>query len=1017
MSTISTPSVALQHPHGNSSSSSSSSGFRIHSGNMMASKPASAPVQQSHLGARPQVPHYMTMARSGIPENKIVFKSSPFYKDVQVLSPARLCIEAKEQRTMSVTLPFTVAPMLSVQLRREPDYQIMVFCTSVEGAANPPALMEFPHVCEIKISGRVLEANLRGMKNKPGTVSPANITRLCRLEPAEYNKVEFIYANSPKRYYASVNLVKKSSVAAIVAEIERGKFLSKEQMLRILEDRNKDDDIMATSSTISLKCPLGFQRITIPIRSSYCQHLQCFDAYTFFNLNEQTPTWTCPVCSRMMHSWEEIVVDGYFKDLLNSTPESLENITVQADGSWELPSASSTSGQVIAPSPKKKAAPSDNSVFIIDEDDDDDDEAPAAAAPPPPVKPAKPAIEVIDLISDSEDEGAEETTTMAATTTTASTSTAADPDGDSSMQEAANLLQNMAHATPGPSAAVKTEDLERPAQVENEAVPTAPEAPSLIGSASRSPVASSEASPVISNRMVQTEPMPPHRTSSPAAARTPPVWENSEEMFVNALLNPRKRRQLDDTLDNQNINNMSYENRQRMARLDIRSNASSDRGSSSAMPSPDVVRRSTSSPTPVPSFHELDRRSAGDHHSDYDDATQRTRRDHILSRVAAMPYYENGHADSRAPVTSSHQSYAPVHRSPQHFQNHSSQGSLGRSSRSATKSPPLHHVYNNVTSHPHHHHGSHHTSQQHYHPHHRSTNSPGPDYYSSSSRPPSSGHRAAEATMVSRSNSVGMSRQSSNLTSLPPYGGSSAAWSPTEGGHMNGGSFSAVGNGDRGGHGWGGDHGSAVNLTGSVHLNHSNSPRRISGEEARRTGTASPSSGHYSHSHSHHLPPTSSSSSSQHYASFQSHSQSMQHHQRHRSTDDRWDDQNGGTIKSGGGDHYRTDYNTNGDEGRGIGGYSHGNHSHSQPPPHPQHQHHQQHHYQHQSQQHRPSHHVYSSSQGNGGLSSSGGGGGGYMGDRRRSDDGGGLHVSSGSSSRDDEAPIFPNGIRGARAR
>lgn len=245
-----------------------------------------------------------------------------------------------------------------------------------------------------------------------------------------------------------------------------------------------------------------------------------------------------------------VEITSYFKDLLNSTPESLENITVQADGSWELPSASSTSGQVIAPSPKKKSAPSDNSVFVIDEDDDDDDEAPAAAAAAPttPVKPAKPAIEVIDLISDSEDEGAEETTTTAATTATASTSTAADADGDSSMQEAANLLQNMAHATPGPSAAVKTEDLERPAPVENETVPTAPEAPSLIGSVSRSPVASSEASPVISNRMVQTEPMPPHRTASPAAARTPPVWENSEEMFMNALLNPRKRRQLDGTV-------------------------------------------------------------------------------------------------------------------------------------------------------------------------------------------------------------------------------------------------------------------------------------------------------------------------------------------------------------------------------------------------------------------------------------------------------------------------------------
>lgn len=92
VSTISTPSVALQHPHGNSSSSSSSSGYRIHSGNMMTPKPAPTSVQQSHMGVRPQVPHYMTMGRSGIPENKIVFKSSPFYKDIQVLSPARLCI-------------------------------------------------------------------------------------------------------------------------------------------------------------------------------------------------------------------------------------------------------------------------------------------------------------------------------------------------------------------------------------------------------------------------------------------------------------------------------------------------------------------------------------------------------------------------------------------------------------------------------------------------------------------------------------------------------------------------------------------------------------------------------------------------------------------------------------------------------------------------------------------------------------------------------------------------------------
>ncbi|KAF9929783.1 SUMO ligase siz1 [Linnemannia zychae] len=964
---------------------------------MMTSKVSSNP-PPTHMGSRPQVPHYMSMARPGSQDSRIVFKSSPFYKDIQVLSPARLCMESKD-RTMSVALPFTIAPMISVQMKREPEYQIMVFCTSAEGVTSPPALMEFPHVCEIKISGRVLEANLRGMKNKPGTVSPANITRLCRLEPAEYNKVEFIYANSTKRYYASVNLVKKSSVNSIVAEIERGKFLSKDQMLRMLAERNKDDDIMATSSTLSLKCPLGFQRITVPIRSSYCQHLQCFDAYTFFNLNEQTPTWTCPVCSRVMHSWEEIVVDGYFKDLLNSTPESLESIVVQADGSWELPSASSTADNVIAPSPKKKPAPSNDSVFIIDEDEDENGAPVAAAEPPQPIKPAKPAIEIIDLISDSEDEDVEPSATQSTSTATVSTSTAVDFDGDSGMQDAANSLQNMAQATAGPSAAVKTEDLERPAAtVENEAVPTAPEAPSIIGSASRSPVASSEASPVVSNRIVQTEPIVAHRVSSPVA-RTPPVWENSEDMFMNALLNPRKRRQLDDTLDNQNINNISNENRQRMARLDIRSNGSSDRGSS-AMPSPDVVRRSTSSPTPVPSFHDPDRIIAADHNNDYDEATLRARRDQMLNRVAAIPYFENGHAESRAPITSTQQPYASIHRSPQHLQNHNSQRSFGRSSRSATMSPPLHQGYNNVSAH----HATHIPQQQHthYHPHHRSTGSPGPDYYSSSSRPPASGHRS-EATLITRSNSVGMSRQPSNLTTMPVYGGNSTAWSPPDSGHQSSsGLYSVTGSGDRIGHGWGGEHGSSSHLGGNAHLNHSNSPRRISGDEARGSGAVSPSAGRLSTSsaytpHSQSQPPpatSSASSSSYHHPPYQSHSQSMQQHQRHRSTDDRWSNQNGGGNGLGGA-HYRTNYSTNGDESRG---FLHGTSLH------PQQQ--EQSYYQQQQQQQYPSHHVYSSSQGG----SNSGGGSGYVDDRRRSDEG--VHFNTNG-----EAPIFPNGIRGARAR
>lgn len=41
---------------------------------------------------------------------------------------------------------------------RDRDMQLMVFCGWADGPTNTPALMEFPHVCEIKVNGRVLEA-------------------------------------------------------------------------------------------------------------------------------------------------------------------------------------------------------------------------------------------------------------------------------------------------------------------------------------------------------------------------------------------------------------------------------------------------------------------------------------------------------------------------------------------------------------------------------------------------------------------------------------------------------------------------------------------------------------------------------------------------------------------------------------------------------------------------------------------------------------------------------------------
>ena len=77
----------------------------------------------------------------------------------------------------------------------------------------------------------------------------------------------------------------------------------------------QDSDVQATSSKMSLKCPLSTMRIDVPCRSTVCTHNQCFDALSFLQLQEQAPTWTCPVCSKVVN-FEALEVDEFVTSTL-----------------------------------------------------------------------------------------------------------------------------------------------------------------------------------------------------------------------------------------------------------------------------------------------------------------------------------------------------------------------------------------------------------------------------------------------------------------------------------------------------------------------------------------------------------------------------------------------------------------------------------------------------------------------------------------------------------------------------
>ena len=95
------------------------------------------------------------------------------------------------------------------------------------------------------------------------------------------------------------------------------------------------DEIVATSSVLSLRDPVAYTRIVTPCRSIACNHNQCFDAAAYLQLQEQAPTWTCPICNKAA-PWENLALDQYVNDILRATSQDTEAVTISPDGRWHI---------------------------------------------------------------------------------------------------------------------------------------------------------------------------------------------------------------------------------------------------------------------------------------------------------------------------------------------------------------------------------------------------------------------------------------------------------------------------------------------------------------------------------------------------------------------------------------------------------------------------------------------------------------------------------------------------------
>ncbi|KAF8230622.1 hypothetical protein L208DRAFT_1362781 [Tricholoma matsutake] len=343
---------------------------------------------------------------AGLKPTGIRFKESPFFRVEGLVSSVTECPEStsptdRRQQLMTFNLNNDYLAKLKSPGSK---YQLRLFCTSSIFHSGPNSFrattsacpIEFPPTCEVRVNNVQLTANLKGLKKKPGTAPPPDLGKYVRLTNVQ-NRVEMVYVNSQqppqsKKYYLVVMLVEVTSIDTLVSDLKVSSYRSSQDIRKkMVESLSEDDDIVAGPQKMSLKCPLSFTRIITPCRSSKCVHPQCFDATSWFSVMEQTTTWLCPVCERVLDS-KDLIIDGYFDEILKQSPESVEDIIVEADGEWHtsdnqygsstwkvthpVASASTSPPKPVNGQPngkaKAKVKANDNEIFVLDSDDEDE---------------------------------------------------------------------------------------------------------------------------------------------------------------------------------------------------------------------------------------------------------------------------------------------------------------------------------------------------------------------------------------------------------------------------------------------------------------------------------------------------------------------------------------------------------------------------------------------------------------------------------------------------------------------
>ncbi|XP_005431237.1 E3 SUMO-protein ligase PIAS2-like isoform X1 [Geospiza fortis] len=279
----------------------------------------------------------------------VQLKSLPFYDVLDVLIKPTSLVQSSIQRFQEKFFIFALTPqqVREICISRDflpggrRDYTVQVQLRLCLAETSCPQEDNYPNSLCIKVNGKLFPLPgyapppKNGIEQKrPGR--PLNITSLVRLSSAVPNQISISWASEiGKNYSMSVYLVRQLTSAMLLQRLKMKGIRNPDHSRALIKEKltaDPDSEIATTSLRVSLMCPLGKMRLTIPCRAVTCAYLQCFDAALYLQMNEKKPTWICPVCDKKA-TYESLILDGLFMEILNECSD-VDEIKFQEDGSW-----------------------------------------------------------------------------------------------------------------------------------------------------------------------------------------------------------------------------------------------------------------------------------------------------------------------------------------------------------------------------------------------------------------------------------------------------------------------------------------------------------------------------------------------------------------------------------------------------------------------------------------------------------------------------------------------------------